>query len=781
MIARILDITARPVHLDSRSLLLSGIAAILVTASPAFAQTDTTAEAKADGGLDTIVVTANRREENVQKVPISVSAVSGDKMDALNIKRPEDLAKLVPGLAAIPNAGTAVSSFNIRGASQADAAEHEEQPVATYQDGVYVANSASTGFPIYDVQRVEVLRGPQGTLFGRNATAGLIQFISNQPGHDPAGSIEVATGNYNLFRVQGFVNGGSDKIMGRLSFYHSERDGYIKNSAGPNLASENVDAVRAQIAFVPGENTSLKLRFEGWNADGTSDGGKATPTAIGANGYPYFIPANVDVYGTGPGKDLYGFRDTTPIYERAVNDPGLIRKRARTAAATFQHDFDDISLYSVTSYSTAKITYREDTDGSPLLQTRYLDGADSHTFTQELRLQKAVGAFRWTGGLFYFDIDGDYYTTYDLPTFCSPASPGSCTIDRSAGNVPLDPVNGRGAAMRTDYTLHTKSYAVFAQGEYDITDRLTAILGGRYTWDKQNYSYRATCTETITNGCGAIFGVGAVPGIVSGLGLVRLRQNYDDWSGKVGLNYKFTPDIMAYASYSKGLKSAGFSTATDGFVFPDQLRFKAEKLYAAEVGVKSTLLDRKLILNVSAYDYNYKDFQTFIFSGVSFSVVNKDAHARGVELEATLRPLPGLTLNFSGSYNYFMIDGISTPAAPAGEKQHSINSPKWLFNWGVTKDFQVGDLKASLTYNGRYTGDRYYGTVNTPIGHAPSYVIHDANLSIEAGNGLTASVFVNNFTNKKYWSIAFDQTFNGYQIIHYAMPRSYGISLGYSF
>jgi len=190
---------------------------------PAPAQTPAPADASAAPG--DIVVTANRREENLQKVGVSIVAASGDTLLRNNIARPEDLVRLFPGFTAIPNAGSAATSYNIRGVGQSDFSEHEEQPVAAYQDGVYIANAAATGFPIFDIQRVELLRGPQGTLFGRNATGGLVQFISNQPKAGFGGYATLTAGDYNLHRAEGAINVGSDTIVVRVAGYYSDRGG----------------------------------------------------------------------------------------------------------------------------------------------------------------------------------------------------------------------------------------------------------------------------------------------------------------------------------------------------------------------------------------------------------------------------------------------------------------------------------------------------------------------------------------------------------------------------
>jgi iron complex outermembrane receptor protein len=339
----------------------------------------------------------------------------------------------------------------------------------------------------------------------------------------------------------------------------------------------------------------------------------------------------------------------------------------------------------------------------------------------------------------------------------------------------------RGAQSSVDYSLRTQSTALFTQGEYDFTDKLTAVLGGRYTWDRQKYTYLFNCYETIANGCGAIFGVGT-PGVVSGLGLLHMHQSYADWSGKAGLNYKITDDILAYTSVSKGVKSAGYSVAPDGFVLPNQLPFKPEKLYAYEAGLKTSFFDHRLTANLAGYVYDYKDSQQFSFSGVSFSIINKDATAHGVEFELIGRPMAGLTLNGSVGYNDLWVKDISTPRAPTGEDQRGINAPVWVASWGANKTFTLPDDRSlTLAYNGRYTGSRYFGIVNTEVNYGSPYVTHDLALTLQASGGLSIALVGSNITNKVYFTETFDQTFNGYRIAHIAPPRMLSVSVGYKF
>lgn len=749
----------------------------LVTAFPAFASGEADDQSAGASAPGDIVVTANRREEKLQRVPVSIAAATGEMLGALNIRRPEDLTRLIPGFTAIPNAGSAVTSYNIRGVGQSDFAEHEEQPVTAYQDGVYIANAAATGFPLFDVARVELLRGPQGTLFGRNATGGLVQFFSNQPKAGMSGFATLTAGDFNLHRAEGALNYGTDRLAIRVAGYYSDNDGYIKNTMGKNLFGEEVGAVRVQIAYNPSPSTSLTLRLEGFNSDGTS-GERPYPSYYPAGAaFPSLLPANVDAYGTGAGKDFFGYRGPSDPYVQAVNDPGSIYKRSRTIALTARHDLGELSLYSITSYNNAKEAYTEDSDGSPSLSQSYADSTRSHTFSQELRLQKSTGQFRFTVGGYFFDVDGHYNIANTL-NFCDATNTTTCSF---ATNLPLNPDVTRGATAASAYSLNTRSEAVFGQAEYDLTDKLTFVLGGRYTWDQQKFDYAFTCTETLNSACNATFGVGNHPGVVALTGPLRLRQNHGNWSGKATLNYKIDPNIIAYMSINRGIKSSGYIFSFDGQLTPEELSFKPEQLTSYEPGIKATLFGRKLTANLSLFHYDYHNFQAFQFSGVSASVVNRDAYANGGELEFASRPGWGIDATLGIAYDDFWVKDITiSPGVVA--KQRPINAPKWQVNWGLSKAFTLPDgLTLRLGYHGRYTGDRFFNAVNEEVVRGPAVTQHDADISIETGSGLTLRAYVNNFTNATMMTVAFDETVEGYVLQHFAPPRTFGASVGYKF
>ena len=738
---------------------------------------DSAGAATSNDNIDEIVVTANRRPEKLQDVGAAVTLESSVKIEAFNITRAEDLAKLSPGLAAIPNNGSAVSSFSIRGLSQADSSEHEEQPVAIYQDGTYVAIPAATGFPIYDVDHAEVLRGPQGTLFGRNATGGSVQFFSIQPTDTFAAGTSYTAGDYNLHRLEGFINGGNSEVSDRFAYYLSERDGFVKNLNGPNLLSEHFAAFRNQTKFKLGDSTEGTLRLETWQENGTSVN-RQTPS---------FTPAGsiYDQAHPGNAPNLYGYVNpsSSPFIE-AVNLPGEIFKRATTIALNLQHEMGDVTLTSTTSFIRTRINYVEDTDGTPDNAVWYSDGGVASTYGQEFRLLKSTGAFRWTTGVNFFENKGDFFVLFAEPTFCDPTSTTYCaTAGAGSAHLPLSSTLGKGAELQTAYSLNYKAYSGFGQAEYDITDKLTAIVGARYTYDDQHFDWSFNCAQTLAGACSTIFGTPAgTAGAFNYSPVVNLSQTQGLWSGKAQLNYKLDSDVLLYALFNKGVKSGGYFDATAGNVPPSQFSFKPETLYATEVGVKSQFLERKLTVNADYYHYNYENSQQFNFvNGIYFTVVNLPATSNGFELETNYKFGHGLSLNFSGSYNDIWVHDVQPCSTCAPLNERPIDAPKYIGAAGFEEDFKYHDLAFSLLYNARYTGDRYFALINQPVVHGPAYIVQDASLRITTQSGLWVQGWVNNLANKAYATAQFDNTAQGFLLTHYAPPRTGGVTVGMSF
>ncbi len=730
-----------------------------------------------------IVVSANRRAQRSQDVAASITSANAQKIEALGIVRAEDLQKLAPGIAAIPNNGSATSAFSIRGISQSDASEHEEQPVAIYDDGVYIPIAAATGFPLFDTDHVEILRGPQGTLFGRNATGGSVQFFSKQPTAGFAAGGSVTIGDYQTHRVEAYVNVGNDVISDRLAGYINDHDGYVKNLDGPNLLSEKVWGIRNQTKFQLGADTTAVLRIESWQSNGTSQN-YSVPATTGTN--PDGSPAD-HLLPPGSG-DLYGFvQPSTNKYVESVNDAGMILKRVTTVSLNLEHQMGDIKLFSSSSVQSNRVHYREDSDGTPLNEIWYDDGGKATVFGQEIRASKEHGRLRWTTGASLYAIKVSWYVDFGQPTFCNPNVTTTCE-EVSYGSGTLLSNSGQGAYLSTRYSNNYKSYGVFGQAEYDFTDKLTAVLGGRYSWDRQTFHYGFDCTETLSGACLAIFGTpagtsGTVgPGGANLAPVSNLAQNYGMWSGKAQLNYKFAPEVLGYLSFNKGTKSGGYYDATAGNEPASALSFKPETLYAAEVGLKSQLFDNRLTFNIDYYHYDYKNSQQFNFvNGIYFTVVNLPAFANGVEVETSFKILPGLTANFGGSYNDFWVRDVQPCSTCALKDERAINSPKYIGVWGLTKTFSIADVAFNFNYSGRYTGDRFYTLINQPLVHAPAYVLQDVSLRADFSKQFWAQLSATNVFNKYYPTVIFDSAYQGLAVYHAGTPRILTATIGVKF
>ncbi len=724
----------------------------------------------ASATVSDIVVTANRREEFAQRVGVSLTAATGAAIAQHNIQSAEDLQRIIPGLNATAETGTGVDTFVIRGVGNTDFNDHEEQPIATYQDGVYVPFGTAAGLPLFDLQRVEVLRGPQGTLFGRNATGGLIQYVSNLPTAGESAGLEAAYGSRNLYRLQGFLDDGGDALADRLSFYYQSQDGYLVNTEGRARGDKTVYSLRDQLLWRPNNGTTVTLRAQGFYQVGTSPGYISTP-AYTVNGVDQNLPANVDAYGTGPGNDLFGYRNPYTGLKVALNDPGKLDKDYKSISATVDRRLGDATLTSISSFATVHDFYREDTDSTPIYEEEAGLDSRSYDLQQDLRVSGASNRFRYTAGLFYLYIDGRYSLYIDAltPTFDGLPS-GTAVPAGSDGN------------LSNHYDLRTQSEALYGQAEYDLSDKWTIILGARYTWDQLRYNFYDFCLQTAPGTCAALYGGtdDSASSIVTGLGPLSINDSYGDWSGKTELNYKVDRDALIYASISKGVKGGGF-TAPQSLNFPaSSLEFRPETLYAFEIGEKAQFLNRRLTFNLSTYYYDYLNNQAYLFVANQTEVVNKDANAAGLEAELTAVPIRTVTATASAAYNYFEIHGVPVGDGYANERPN--NAPRLQLQWGLSKSFDLREgYTFTLNYYGRYISAVYYNLIDVPIVRASPYSITDFTAHLDLPSRWYVQGNINNAFNRLNQVGAFDTTVYGFTLRQFGEPRTISLSVGTKF
>ncbi|NIB43513.1 TonB-dependent receptor [Pseudomaricurvus alkylphenolicus] len=707
----------------------------------------------ADGGLlEEVIVTAQKREESIQDVGVAVTAFNGDALRSLGWSNSEDVAAQTPGLVATSFSGdSSVSLFSLRGVGQNDFADHQEAPTAVYVDGVYVAATGAAGVQMFDTERVEVLKGPQGTLFGRNATGGLIHIVSRQPTDEFEGYLDATIGSYGQIRLEGVVSGAiSENVYGRLSVVNEEADGYFRNTIGDDIREKDFTNVRAQVDYKPTDNTSVDLTL--WSAV-TDD----------VTGGAYDMRPSVSAIGDVP-FDWSGNPDNSKPNEGAVSIVGHLDKEAYGTDLTIVSEFDTFTFSSITSYSDLKKSFLE-SDPVPNPAYTYATTQDASQFSQEIRFNGETDRTRWQAGLYYLYLDGDYSGDDQLNTF------GGATIN--------------------NFSLKTKSWSLFGQGEYDLTERLTFILGLRVVTDEKEFSLNSTCqpvdalevgeiepTFGLANDC-SIFTSGDPenPLVLDVVGDTHLDMKDTEVAANIKLNYNLGEDVLLFAGVSRGVKAGGFTAPVDGFLTPGELAYKPEILMSYEVGVKSTLADGRARLNATAFYYDYDDYQAFLFQGTTAAVINRDAQIAGAEVELIANPADGWEVSLGLSILDATVDGEA-----AGD-QDMITAPDLTANFLVSKEWQLDNDSLKFQVDGYYVDEQQYNSLNNaPFTVGDSYTLWNARLSYIRDQGdWEVSLFAKNLTDEENVVYQFDMTtFTGTTYLVYGPPRWLGAQVRYN-
>ncbi|HVW70522.1 MAG TPA: TonB-dependent receptor, partial [Steroidobacteraceae bacterium] len=581
-----------------------------------------------------VIITANRRAENLQTVPTSVSAVTAEQLKDLGVTSTTAIAQYVPGVQLMTVNSNTDNFFSIRGATQNDYAEHEESPVAVYMDGVYLSQAAGTSALLFDTERVEVLRGPQGTLFGRNATAGLVQYISKAPTDHADGYFETSYGNYNANHTEiAFGNGFAPGWSFRISAANDYMDPYLKNALYPDKGAGNSNsrALRMQLKWEPGEHFDGTLNLHGVILNDRAGLYKFMNVYADPNDHllSAFVPANLNPWGTCDGCDILGYRTPSSYdyYTSAADIVGYNKEHMLGSTLTLHGRFDGLTLTSISDFSQYYKDYNEDSESTPQDLVQFWTSVDTKQYSQELHLDNgADGPVRWVAGVYALKMNGKY-------------DEGNGQGEEYFELIPYGPYPGGDQR----YTIDTKSWSEFAQSEFDLVKSLTLTVGGRWSTEEKTFNY---------DWYGQTAGFKGSPYVSStpffqinpSLSGDAARIHRSDWSGKVALNYQITQDVMPYVSWNKGLKAGGFSAAGNPLLPINLFKFDEEKLYAYEVGVKTEAFDHRLRFNADVFKYSYVGYQAFNTIGIYNYITNNPGKMRGGEAELTVVPLTGLTV-----------------------------------------------------------------------------------------------------------------------------------------
>ena len=764
--------------------LMAGAASTLVVsmAAPAMAQ-DADQQDGRSRILQTVQVTAERREASQQDVPVTVTSVDERMLSEGDYRTSEDLAQQVPGLQIKSSFSASNPTIFIRGVGINDFNPANSGAIGVMIDDMFYNSTTGQLFQLFDLDRVEVLKGPQGTLYGRNTTGGVLSVHTKKPSFEPGGYLSATYGLFNQLDVEGAVTlPVSDKLAFRISGVSNTRDGTrdISFPDGTSAEKNDVDfqAGRLQMLFEPTADLSVLGKIEYGKSNATSRSYESQGL-INYSTFEYGLSDYDSVCG-GRGAavcaDAFGYTDDPDPYSGAENLKDTPEEvEAFTANLQVEWDLGSWELTSVTGYLDTNREAILEVDASPyrLVEEYINDGSEQ--FSQELRL-----ASDWEGpmslilGAFYLQ---DELTGQDSFELLADASP-------TPGTAYFDAVN---YILRTDrfYTQKTNTFAVFAQSDYDLTDRLTATLGARFTWEERtldHVAYAGPVDAVSLDGDMPVYAI-----LLDTSFFPTDKLSFEEPTFRAALSYDVSDDVMVFGSVSRGFKSGGFNTGATSDPIEASV-VEPEKLMAYEVGVKSEWFNQTLRANASAFFYDYSDLQVFGLAPGAVptqTLFNAEkAEIKGFEFDVTSVPVTGLELSLAGTYLDAEYMDFVTPIGQDFSGNTMVAAPEWSLV--ARSRYETGpvwgDLGLVASADAAYTGDQYFDTQNTSRIGQDAYWIANARLALRPDdNRWELAVFVKNLTDEEYIVDAFDVSDFGFDELVYGDPRTYGVSLTYRF
>lgn len=788
----------------------------------------TTVATGANAQLEEVVVTAQKRAQSANDVGITINAFTGDQLRDFGVLTAEDIAMLTPGLTVNETAATGVPLYTIRGVGFQDYSTAASSTVGIYFDEVAMPYTVMTRGLVFDTERVEVLKGPQGDLYGRNTTAGQINFISNKPTREFGAGATVSYGSYSTWDLEGFVTGGNDLAQGRLAFKTIQSSkGWQKSATRDDkLGEKDATALRGIVNVDVSDTVRLMLsahyvKDDSENKANTAYGG--TPFGLGEFTNPY-RPLNEYLLPTGS-----NFGETPPWYSTGDNevadwtnsytspvtgktfDIRPQRDNELTGfAARLEWDIGGMTLTSVTGYNEFERVEANDWDGGFYNDSSNINTTDLEVFSQELRLSGDTGPVNWVAGLYYaqdeMDESYDYFMSDSV--FGLGAAPWGVDLFAATPILQLD----------TKYSQETESIAAFGHAEWQFTDAWRLTVGARYTEEERDW---AGCTFVAEDGSlgnflNANFGSSLSPGdcgtinddptspdyIFAVIGTPRVNDAFqvfedsistDRWMGKVGLDYAINDDILMYGMVSVGFKSGGFNGANSNTT-QQLVPYDEEKLTSYEVGMKATLLEGRMQLNAATFFYDYEDKQeqdtAVTFVGNISGLTNvPESEITGAEIDLKWQPLTGLNVSLGVAWldtevtqwNAVDPDQSSWPVTVRRDVSgiELAQAPEWSYAGLVSYEWPLANgLIMEVAGDVSFTDDTSGGV--SPENATEDYTLFNARLGVGSADGQwRALLWTRNLTDEDYYPAAYTGG-NGPFVRSYGMPRTVGVTLNYN-
>jgi len=692
--------------------------------------TSLSSAALAQGTLEEVVVTAQKRETNLQETPISVAAFDAEALSKGNISEIGEIAQRAPGLAMGQfNAGQ--PQIYIRGIGSNEEGPGGDSSVVVYVDDVYMGRASGASMELFDLERVEVLRGPQGTLFGKNASGGAINIVTKMPSDEFTAKVRAGVGNLSQRSIDAYISGPlSDSVAASFSISDIERDGHIENVVtGNDLSNKNTTAVRGRLRWDINDQANIVF-----SADYSND------------------------FGNGVGRKPRGLTttrlaDTSPFdqtvgdhYKVAIDEDGKQDRELWGGSVRFNWSNDDVDFLSISSYRNNN--WAEDTEivGAQNIPEALLVlfndvVEDGDQFSQEFRLSGSTENINhWVIGAFYSNEQTNRVEEFQVR------------------RLPVD---------YTEVEADVTSYAIFGELNYQLQDNLDLTLGARFSRDEKD--------------------IRAI-----GRGIILVNENFDvtagdSWSEptyKAVLSYHVNDSAMIYGSVATGYKSGGYQGQPDSPQIATTA-FNPEKALSYEVGVKADLLDDTLRANVSIFHSGFEDYQellTLDVDGLPVSVTQNAAEvtSKGIEFDLTWIPVENLTLTASGAYIESTYDDYIQDSSVIGN--YTRNAPKKSYTLAAAYEVPLGDV-SSLEFRAdyRHKDEAFQDPQNTAYASIPAYDLIDGSVIYNVDDSLSFTLWGKNLADEEYLvhSFAFGSILTAPSIS--GMPRTYGLSVTKNF
>ncbi len=714
--------------------------------------------------LEEVVVTSQKRATSldVQEVPTAISVYSGEAIEQSFAVDLTDIGRMAPNVQ-LNSAGTfpGFANFFIRGIGVSNTTRSQDPAVGTFFDGIYVGFGPSSIASAFDFQSVEVLRGPQGTLFGKNVTGGAVSVTSRRPGSEFGGYAKFQLGNYDTMQLTGAVDlPVSDNLNMRVAGMSRSADGYYNNLFnGQSKPEDDVNIIRPSLLWTPTERTSVAVIGEYYRGRGGSSAAQN-------------LDSRIDPRVAGPATVQRVFEYTPPSdkYDIRHNNQGYIDSETKMLVVDASYEADHGIFTVITGGREVSYDSSTDFDGSPFTVFSFPDNEESQEqFSIEARYASSFSdVIEFTAGAFYFTQEYDIGERREFFIGGTPAQP---TIFQQVG------------LALTDDT----SYALFGEANWNLNDSWSLLFGGRVTHEEKEVVF---CPFSGNATVFASLSMADCPNTVTD------DETWTSFSPKVGVNWRITDDVFGYATWSTGFRSGSYNIRAS---IPETLGpVDEEEVVTWEAGVKSTLMDGRLRFNVALFHSSYDDIQrtisdTVLVNGVPqvAQVLRNAAEATitGIEVESSVMLTETLSADFSLGYLDAKYDrfpgidadrnGVYEPAIddPAAERLEFERVPEFEFTAGLQHRMPLGDsaeLFSRVSYQWR--DDHFVDTLNSPSIAVDSYGLLDASITYDRfGDGWSVAIFGRNLTDEDFHDFGFDG--GTHRAVWGGVPRTYGIEL----